>query len=452
MVCLVPHGTSPKPRAQPGPCEGPKRTTSGSEPDKLPLIGGKVLNETAAFYHPREREPSCPSLRAIGKKCYPGPTTSDRNFEPCVVQGQVQLRDSRQHERPSALRSVANNAKEGPIVGLGERVYESTKLAALFDVLVDQGCLPGEILRNVNLAVEEVHSPKSRISLAELMAACKNAIRLSNDPHLPYRIGTSIHISAYGMYGFAILCCPDFRKAMAFAELYHALAAPLATIEFTEEQEFASWVIEPNARAATDPQLYRFITEMQIGIHISLMRDIMGPAFAPDQISVAYPQAHGFGLPADQIGCRLSFASRTNQIMFRSAWLEQAANLGNKTTYPAVVALCDDLLDDLKSRIGVAGEIRALLLRDITKPPTLAAIAKLLEVSDRSLRRQLREQGISFRGLLDELRMQLALKYLRTTRLANEDIALALGFSDAANFRRAFRRWTNKSPSEIRGE
>ena len=56
------------------------------------------------------------------------------------------------------------------------------------------------------------------------------------------------------------------------------------------------------------------------------------------------------------------------------------------------------------------------------------------------------------RALLDELRMQIALRYLRTTRLANEDIALALGFSDATNFRRAFRRWTNKSPSEIRGK
>jgi AraC-like DNA-binding protein len=354
--------------------------------------------------------------------------------------------------RSSALRSISNNAKERPIVGLSERVYESTKLAALFDILIEQGCPAGEILRNVNLTVEEVHSPKSRISIAELMAACKNAIRLSSDPHLPYRVGTSIHISAYGMYGFAILCCPDFRKAMAFAEMYHALAAPLATIEFTEKEGLANWIIEPNARAATDPQVYRFITEMQIGIHISLMRDIMGPAFTPDQISLAYPDAHDFGLPTDQIGCRLSFASRTNQIIFRSAWLDQAANLGNKTTYPAVVALCDDLLNDLKSRVGLAGEIRALLLRDITNPPTLAAVAKLFEVSDRSLRRDLREQGISFRGLLDELRMQIALKYLRTTRLANEDIALALGFSDAANFRRAFRRWTNKSPGEIRGE
>jgi AraC-like DNA-binding protein len=366
------------------------------------------------------------------------------------VQRQVPLRYSKQPGRSSALRSVSNNAKQRPIIGLSERIYESTKLAALFDVLVDQGCATGEILRNVNLTVDEVHSPKSRISLAELMTACENAIRLSRDPHLPYRIGTSIHISAYGMYGFAILCCPDFRKAMAFAELYHALAAPLATIEFTEQEGFANWVIEPNARATIDPQVYRFIAEMQIGIHLSLMRDIMGAAFTPDQISVAYPEAHDFGLPADQIGCRLSYASRTNQIMFRSAWLDQAANLGNKTTYPAVVALCDDLLSELKSRIGIAGEIRALLLRNITNPPTLTTIAKLLEVSDRSLRRQLREQGISFRSLLDELRMQIALKYLRTTSLANEDIALALGFSDATNFRRAFRRWTNKSPSEIR--
>jgi len=368
------------------------------------------------------------------------------------VQRQVQLRYSKQPGSSSALRSISNDAKEKPIVGLSERIYESTKLAALFDVLVDQGCPAGEILGNVNLTVDEVHSPKSRISLAELMTACKNAIRLSNDPHLPYRIGTSIHISAYGMYGFAILCCPDFRKAMAFAELYHALAAPLATIEFTEEDGLASWVIDPNARAAADPQLYRFITEMQIGIHISLMRDVMGAAFIPDRINLAYPEAHDFGLAADQIGCRLSFASRTNQIMFRSAWLDQVASLGNKTTFPAVVALCDDLLNDLESRIGIAGTIRAHLLRNITNPPTLAAIAKLLEVSDRSLRRQLRERGISFRGLLDELRMQIALKYLRTTKLANEDIALALGFSDATNFRRAFRRWTNKSPSEIRAK
>jgi AraC-like DNA-binding protein len=363
---------------------------------------------------------------------------------------QVQLRESRQPSKLFGSRRASTDADEGPVIGIGERIYESTKLAAVFDVLIDQGFPASEILRNVDLQEKDVHSPGTRISLAELMTACRNAVRLSSDRHLPYRIGASVHISTYGMYGFAILCCPDFRNAMAFAARYHSLAAPLATIEFKEEKGFGTWTIEPNIHAAIDPQVYRFVTEMQIGIHISLMRDIMGVAFTPEQISVAYSETDDFGLPTDLIGCRIRFAGRLNQIVFRSAWLDQPARLGNKTTYPMIVAICDGLLNELKLRVGIAGEIRTLVLRDITNPPTLAAIAKMLDMSDRSLRRQLREQGISFRGLLDELRMQIALKYLRTTRLANEDIALALGFSDAANFRRAFRRWTNKSPSEMR--
>jgi len=101
---------------------------------------------------------------------------------------------------------------------------------------VTQGHLAKEILRDIALQVQEVHSPKTRISLAELMTSCENAIRLSRDRHLPYRIGASIHISTYGMYGFAILCCPDFRDAMAFAWRYHSLAAPLATIEFSSDR------------------------------------------------------------------------------------------------------------------------------------------------------------------------------------------------------------------------
>lgn len=337
-------------------------------------------------------------------------------------------------------------------VGIGDRVYEVTKLAAIFDMLVSLGVSADAVLRDVNVSLQEVHSPRARISLTQLMTISQNAIRLSTDGHLPYRIGASIHISTYGMYGYAILCCPDFRKAMDFATHYHALAAPLATISFTEQMGQASWTIEPNSRAAGDSALYRFITEMQIGIHISLMRDIMGPTFMPSGIELTYARAEDFNLPLDQVGCPVRFDQPADRIVFQAHWLDQAAGLGNKLTYPTIVALCDDLLGDLKLRVGVAGKIRAILLRDIANPPTFEDTAKLLGVNDRSLRRQLRQQGFSFRGLRDELRTQIALKYLRGTDLANEDIALALGFSDAANFRRAFHRWTNKAPSDIRGE
>ena len=145
----------------------------------------------------------------------------------------------------------------------------------------------------------------------------------------------------------------------------------------------------------------------------------------------------------------MHFEQPTNQIVFKAQWLDRSADLGNRTTYPTIVALCDDLLEDLRLRIGVAGNIRGVLLRDIANPPSFETIAKLLGPNDRSLRRHLRQQGFSFRGLRDELRTQ---KDLRNTTLANEDIALVLGCSDAANFRRAFHRWMNKAPSDIRGD
>jgi len=339
-----------------------------------------------------------------------------------------------------------------PNVGAGDKVYETTKLGAVFDMLASHGIPAEAILRDVNIPLEDVHAPQARISLKQLMTVCRNARQLSIEPHLPYRIGASIHISTYGMYGYALLCCPDFRKAMEFAMRYHVLAAPLASIEFREDTGYAKWIIEPNLHALGDSALYRFVTEMQIGIHISLMRDIMGPGFAPSEIDLVYPHAQDFDLPGDHIRCAVRFEQPANQIVFKTEWLDRSADLGNKTTYPTILTLCDDLLEDLRLRVGVAGKIRAVLLRDIANPPSLETMAKLLGVNDRSLRRQLRQQGFSFRGLRDELRTHIALKYLRSTKLANEDIALALGFSDAANFRRAFHRWTNKAPSDIRDD
>jgi hypothetical protein len=278
----------------------------------------------------------------------------------------------------------------------------------VFDALLEQGFSAAETLRGVNLQPEEVHSPKTQISLNQLMTAYQNAARLSTDPHLPYRIGASIHVSTYRMYGYAILCCPDFRKAMDFAMSYHALAAPLANIVFREEGELATWSIEPIPNSAANRQLYRFITELQIGVHISLVRDIMGTTFLPEEVCLAYSPADDFGLTEELVGCSVRFLKPANQIVFKSRGLDQRPTLGNRTNHPAIVALCDDLLGDLTLRVGAAGQVRAILLRDIANPPTFGVIAELLDVNTRSLRRQLRHEGISFRELRDELRTQLA--------------------------------------------
>ena len=331
-------------------------------------------------------------------------------------------------------------------IGFGEKLHSATKLAAIVETLVDEGISSKEALSGVQVRLDELHSPGTRISLNQMIVACRNAIRLTSDPQLAFRIGSSIHLSTYGMYGYAMLSGTDFRKILEFAEKYHQLATPLTQIALEVTDKCAIWTITPLSHPRIDAALYQFITEMQLGVHISLMRDVMGFSFAPDKVAVTYRPPPNRNM-AESFECPVLFEQPANLIVFDAAWLDRAPTLGNRATHAAMLAICDDLLVDIVQRSGVAGRVRQVLLQDIANCPNFETVAKLLRTPPRTLRRQLRAQNTSFRELIDELRAHVAIKYLRDTDMTSEDIALALGFSDAANFRHAFRRWTKESPS-----
>jgi AraC-like DNA-binding protein len=77
-------------------------------------------------------------------------------------------------------------------------------------------------------------------------------------------------------------------------------------------------------------------------------------------------------------------------------------------------------------------------------------IASMLNFSPRTYRRRLEEENHSFQELLDQVRAEHATRYLKNTRLPLSSIAYMVGFNDASNFRRAYRKWTGHSPQEVR--
>ena len=82
--------------------------------------------------------------------------------------------------------------------------------------------------------------------------------------------------------------------------------------------------------------------------------------------------------------------------------------------------------------------------------PRIEEIARELGTSQRTLSRRPPEEGLTFERLLEEMRRDLALRYLRDARLTISRIAWLLGFQEATAFTRAFRRWTGRSPTEAR--
>jgi AraC-like DNA-binding protein len=77
-------------------------------------------------------------------------------------------------------------------------------------------------------------------------------------------------------------------------------------------------------------------------------------------------------------------------------------------------------------------------------------IASELNLSSRTVYRKLREENISYKALLSDIKKQLAQAYLKDPSLTINDISCLLGFSEASAFHRAFKRWFGINPSEYR--
>jgi AraC-like DNA-binding protein len=331
-----------------------------------------------------------------------------------------------------------------------DKVYQVAKLARFVDALTVEGISAKSVLAGVHIAKNATSSPDVRVSVNQIVDFYHNANKLCNNPHFAYGAGLRFHVTDYGMYGFAILSSTNYRSTMQFAVKYHQLAAPLAEIDFQEADGCGIWTFTPMAHPRIDASLYRFLVEMHFGIIVSLHRDLMGPSFAGREVHVTYGAPDDASDYSALFGCPVLFNQSANQLRFAAGWLDLTPKLGNEITYVTVVELCDRLIDDLQLRAGLAGQVRQLLLTNLLQPLSFSSVASNLNMSVRTLRRRLREEKTSFRNLVDELRMEMAIRYLRETNLTVGQISESLGFSDVATFRQAFRRWTKAAPHKFR--
>lgn len=97
------------------------------------------------------------------------------------------------------------------------------------------------------------------------------------------------------------------------------------------------------------------------------------------------------------------------------------------------------------------GQLKQLLRSYVLEePPSIAEIAEMTLLSKRSLQRQLRALGSSYRALLQEVRFEAAREMLTDEQASITDVARALGYTDSAHFARFFRCVSGVSPKEFR--
>jgi AraC-like DNA-binding protein len=332
---------------------------------------------------------------------------------------------------------------------LRDQVYNTAKLHAALDALRSDGIDTDHAFKETGLSLKVIEDEQFRVSPNQILKAFKNISDQKWDPYLPYRIGSNVHLSAYGLYGYALLCSTCYRETVDFATKYHYLAAPTVEMQFVFDDHEEGWDIEPISADQVDHQFYAFLVCLQMGIHRSLHRDVIGPTFQPHLLEMRFAEESFYRIPPEAAS-EIRMGANRNRFHISGDWVYRKLELGNELTFKQIVQICDKELSELMEHGGVAGQVRRALLENAAFASSMDAIAQHLGLTSRTLRRHLKQENKTFSEIVDSTRAELALRYLRTHELSTEEIAYVLGFSETASFVRAFKRWTGKTPKAYR--
>lgn len=338
---------------------------------------------------------------------------------------------------------------------LREKRFPPMRLAVAVQALGETGANAQALLEHTRLTEAELADPETRVSSLQLLIVLSNAVQMGAASDVGLRVGLRFHATCYGMLGYALLCAPTMRHVFDSALRYHRLSNGMVDIAWVETGDMAVWRFPSVDRVGlpdTAPEVIRLVIDMCLAAMFTIFKDVMGPGCVPVRVRFTGPPPTHVDALSRAFGCPLEFHQTANELHYPAAWLDRSPQLANPVTAAQVSSACARMLDELKWQSGVTRRVVHELTCTPGCFPTIETVASNLCMTSRTLRRKLNDEGTSFGHLLDEVRHSLAQDYLRSSALRIADIASALGFGDAAGFRRAYKRWTGRSPGELRGD
>ncbi len=139
-----------------------------------------------------------------------------------------------------------------------------------------------------------------------------------------------------------------------------------------------------------------------------------------------------------------------NRIIFSKAYLDLPLVMANPIASQLALAQCEQGLERFGLVQPFVAQVKALMFDEHSSFASLEHVASRLHMSERTLKRQLAKHNVTYSDLVDDSRKQKAIDLLADKKRSLDDIADYLGYSDMANFTRAFKRWLGETPTAYR--
>jgi AraC-like DNA-binding protein len=303
------------------------------------------------------------------------------------------------------------------------------------------------LLREAKIDERQLRDADARIPLAAVERLWRVAAGHVSDPAFGLRIGAETSVREWGLVGYAVAYSNTLGSALNRFAHYSRVVSDALVIRIDTERD-ATWVrldVQPALRA------FRPAVDTRLAALLSACREMTGAPVTPLLVQLSYRE------PADVkeyerfFAAPLEFGALASSFLLRSEDLARRLAMADKTLAGYLETLADQKLASVGAERTLSERVRRALWAELSeRTPNLEAVARALGMSARTLQRQLRQEGVTFARLLEELRREMAPALLRDGQHGVSEVAFLLGYEDPSAFRRAFQRWFARSPRSFR--
>ena len=346
--------------------------------------------------------------------------------------------------------------------GLSQASIPSAYFQLLLDVVQERGIDVSELKRQSRIPAHISFKEDTRLSTRQWTRLIMGAIELAGDEGLGLAYGLQTTITTHGVMGFALLSCPTIADVQHLVTRFFNMRVRGYLMEVGQQQGriiLSLKELHPAVGLDADRALLlrRFLHEAVLLAAVQILRYLTGSATDDIVLGVPWPKPDYY--PAYQQACPqlpvFRFEQDSSYLSFSVAWLDYPIATGNRIAYEFALQQCER--EDVSfpavnmQRGNVVLRVKEQLLCTPGQGyPALSAIASVLGMSERSLKRYLEVEGTSFALLLNAQKQQDASSLLQDTALTVQQISERLGYASSINFARAFRQWFGMTPSQYR--
>lgn len=305
------------------------------------------------------------------------------------------------------------------------------------------------LLAEIGVTPEKLEDPAARIHFDDFVTLVSRAQRVTGEPGFGVFVGLHGRISAHGYLGFAAMTARVLREALDLVVRFGPTQTTALTLRLDVRGRDAIITIEEHAPSGDARESILMATSIgvwRMGNAIT-GRELSGSAdFAFAKPSFAMRLEPVIGAPG-----RVRYDQEANRLIFPAEQLDYPLVLSDAAAMRLASEQCEKELEALARGRSLASRVSARIVDGGGAVRPLEAIARELAMSPRTLKRRLADEGASYSALLEERRKLQSFELLRSD-LSVDQVAEQLGYSDAANFTRAFRRWTGKTPRQFRSD